>query len=95
MHVKAMIGALLLAAGLSSAGCGVIEDDTDEPSESTVEDETTVWCSNKAWRVDFYAEPELINVVGWIKCSCYQPQTRSGTTSQYTNLAYEFTCSLD
>jgi hypothetical protein len=54
-----------------------------------------VWCSNKSWRVNFYAEPELINVVGFLRCDCYQAQSRGGTVTSYQDLAYEFTCSLD
>jgi hypothetical protein len=54
-----------------------------------------VWCSDKSWRVDFYAEPELINVVGFLQCQCFRPQSRGGTVTNYMNLAYEFTCELD
>lgn len=54
-----------------------------------------MWCSDKSWRVDFYAEPELINVVGYLKCQCYQPQTSGGIVTDYMKLAYERTCSLD
>jgi hypothetical protein len=54
-----------------------------------------VWCSDKGWKVNFYAEPALINLVGFLSCSCYQPQFRSGTTSSYASLAYEYSCSLD
>ena len=92
--MKIVIGSMLLVAGLCSAGCGIVDDAQDGPSESTATDESIVWCTNKAWRVDFYAEPAHTNLVGWLKCDCYQPQTRSGTTSNYTNLAYEFNCDL-
>jgi hypothetical protein len=47
------------------------------------------------WRVNFYAEPELINQVGYYQCPCYGLQVRSGSVSSYQSLAYEFTCSLD
>lgn len=68
-------------------------DESGEPAELLAPN--TVWCSDKSWRVDFYAEPELINVVGYLKCQCYQPQTSGGTVTDYMNLAYERTCSLD
>jgi hypothetical protein len=82
------------------AGCAVDDEPTvsgpdDELDLSTVESDVTVWCTDKAWRVDFYAEPALINKVGYLQCNCWQPQRRGGTVSNYTNLAYEFTCSLD
>jgi hypothetical protein len=54
-----------------------------------------VWCTNKSWRVDFYAEPEHINLVGWFECQCFQPQARVGSTSSHSVLAYEFTCEED
>ena len=103
MKTRFSASALLLAA-LCSTGCALTEevDEVDgaegaeeAPAESVVESEAIVWCSNKAWRVDFYAEPALVNRVGWIQCQCWQPQTRSGTVSNYTHLAYEVTCSLD
>ncbi len=101
MQVKKFVGAALLAAGLLSAGCGGTEMEPEElssvePSELTSrEDEATVWCTNKAWKVNFYAEPELINVIGYYQCQCYQPQIRSGATSNYTKLIYERYCSLE
>jgi hypothetical protein len=108
MQVRTIVGGLLLASGLLSVGCGGTEMEMEESSnvesqvsseepsgDATREAQTTVWCTDKSWRVDFYAEPELINRVGWIKCACYSAQTRSGTTTNYTKLAYEFYCSLD
>lgn len=107
MQVRTIIGGFLLASGLLSVGCGGTEVEMEElsnvesqvsreaPSDATSREAQTVWCSNKSWRVDFYAEPELINRVGWLKCDCYRPQTSSGTTSNYTKLAYEFYCSLE
>jgi hypothetical protein len=96
MQMRTIGGAWLVVAALCSAGCGLtdeIKDEPAEPTESTTESETTVWCSHKAWRVDFYSEPELVNVVGWLKCNCWQPQTRAGTTTNYLKLAYEIDCS--
>jgi hypothetical protein len=97
MKVQFFAGALLLAATVFSVGCGVEEEATSpmDPMESIDESAATVWCTNKAWRVDFFAEPAQINRVGWIQCQCYQPQTRSGVVSQYQSLAYEFTCDLN
>jgi hypothetical protein len=103
MQGKKVATGLLFAIALFAAGCAVDEvtqgppspEEFQSPSESTSESEIIVWCSNKSWRVDFYAEPAHINLVGWLRCDCYRPQTRSGTTSNYTNLAYDFTCDLN
>jgi hypothetical protein len=70
------------------------ESVSSEQSE-LVQPDAIVWCSDKSWRVNFYAEPELINVVGFLQCQCFQPQTRGGTVTNYMNLAYEFTCDLN
>lgn len=97
MKVANLAGALLCAATLFSVGCGVEEEvsSPEDPAFSVEEQEATVWCTNKSWRVDFFNEPEMITRVGWLQCQCYQPQTRGGTVGTYQRLAYEFTCSLD
>jgi hypothetical protein len=89
---------VFLVTGLM-AGCAVDDEptvsDPDELDLSTIESDVTVWCTDKAWRVDFYAEPALINKVGYLQCDCWQPQKRGGTVTNYTNLAYKITCDLD
>ena len=96
MQIKSIVGALLLTSRLCSFGCGVTDAGKDEVSESsTTQADTIVWCSDKDWQVNFYSEPELLNVVGFYRCSCWQPEIRSGLISNYTSLVYEFTCSLD
>lgn len=67
----------------------------DSAEQSELDALATVWCTDKSWRVDFYAEPELINVVGYLKCQCFRPQTSSGIVTDYFKLAYERTCSLE
>jgi hypothetical protein len=62
------------------------------PGVTAAGTDSHVWCTNKSWRVNFYSEPELINVVGWIECRCYQRQGHSGQTTQYLKLIYEWTC---
>lgn len=95
MKVKYLVGGLMLAATLFSVGCGV-DEEMSSPMESVEESEATVWCTNKSWLINFYAEPEMINIVGWMRCQCYQPQTRGGdTTGNNIRLAFERTCSLD
>lgn len=71
------------------------QSDLDSAEQSELDALATVWCTDKSWRVDFYAEPELINVVGYLKCQCFRPQTSSGIVTDYFKLAYERTCSLD
>ena len=67
MRVQYLVGGLMLAATLFSVGCGVDEELTS-PMESVEESEATVWCTNKSWLINFYAEPEMINIVGWMRC---------------------------
>lgn len=90
-----LTAAMFLAMGLMT-GCAVDEEPTvsgpEDQDVSSVEQDATVWCTDKAWRVDFYAEPALINKVGYLQCTCYQPQTRGGITTNYTKLAYQRTC---
>lgn len=93
-----LISGVVLAAGLLSAGCGGTEADMtmEDPSNlMSREDEAVVWCTNKSWRVDFYAEPELINVVGYLQCQCYRQQVQVGQVTNYNKLAYEFVCSRE
>jgi hypothetical protein len=91
MRVNCLAGAMVLAATLFSAGCGM-DEDVSSPMESVEESEAVVWCSNKSWRVNFYAEPERITLVGWLACQCYRPQTSGGTYSDYTSLVFERVC---
>jgi hypothetical protein len=96
MQARAIIGALMFAATTGLAGCAVDSDSAaDEPNVSTAEDEIIVWCSDKSWLVNFYAEPEHINLVGTLRCTCFRPQTSTGTTSNFPTLVFERTCSLD
>jgi hypothetical protein len=84
---------LLLAVGLVSAGCAV-DEELSSPSESTTDSEVVVWCSDKSWLVNFYAEPALINVVGSLRCTCFQPQVSLGIQTNYVKLISQRTCSL-
>jgi hypothetical protein len=93
MQTRMVVGAALLA-GLCLAGCAVTGDSGSEPSLSTVDQADTVWCSDKSWRVNFYSEPELINVVGTLRCVCFQPQVQTGIYTQNNKLITEITCDL-
>jgi hypothetical protein len=93
MNARSILCAVSIAAG-SLYGCGV-DDELASPLESTVESEATVWCTDKSWLVESYAEPAQINLTGWLRCDCYRPQTRSGTMVGNFKLVYDFTCSLE
>lgn len=98
MQAKKLIGGVLLAVGLLAAGCGGAEADMDaveDASNLESREDAVIWCSDKNWRVNFYAEPELINVVGYIQCRCWQPRIDSGIVTNYQKLVSEFTCSIE
>ncbi|QSQ19069.1 hypothetical protein JY651_27375 [Pyxidicoccus parkwayensis] len=95
--MKKLFSGVMLAAGLVAAGCGGTEAgmEMDEASNLSTREDAVVMCSDKNWRVNFYAEPELINVVGTMTCKCWQPRVDTGIVTQYQKLLSEFTCSLD
>ena len=97
---RQIIHAVFLAV-LGSAGCATTEitgeaDPAGESAaESTAQSEVVVWCTDKSWQVNFYAEAAHINLVGTLRCDCFRPQTSTGVTSNFPLLVREFTCSLD
>ena len=97
MQAKKLISGVMLAAGLLAAGCGGTEADMamEEEANLSTREDAVIWCSDKNWRVNFYAEPELITLVGYIQCRCWQPRIDSGTVTQYQKLVSEFTCSIE
>ncbi len=103
MRAGVMMNVLLIAAGLGTGACYTPVDDGSDPASSEADQvsesssqltQTGVQCTNKDWEDDFYAEPQFINKVGFIRCSCFQPQVQDGITTPYVKLAYEFTCDL-
>jgi hypothetical protein len=95
MHARIIINAVFLTM-LGSAGCAAVDvEPAESAAESTAESEVAVQCSDKTWLVNFYAEAEHLNLVGTLRCNCFRPQTRTGVTSNFPVLAFEFTCSLD
>ncbi|MFP2924782.1 hypothetical protein ACLESO_06110 [Pyxidicoccus sp. 3LG] len=97
MQAGKLVSGVMLAAGLLATGCGGTEADMgmEEESNLSSREDAVVWCSDKSWRVNFYAEPELINVVGTMQCRCWQPRVDTGIVTQYQKLLSEFTCSIE
>lgn len=94
MRFKIMT-AVLWAAGLCANGC-MTEQSSSEPEESVVGQDvsTGVRCSDKTWRVNFYSDATLTTQVGTMSCVCFQLEQLTGVTSNFTRLAFEFTCDL-
>jgi hypothetical protein len=92
MRATSFFIGVLMIVGLLSLGAGASPTDA---AESPADEAAVVWCSNKSWLVNFYAEPELINVVGWLRCQCFRQQTGAGQQTNYAALISERVCSLD
>lgn len=103
MRIPAL--ALALAIALPSAACIATDDEAGDPAPTaeisadlggaTTNSPTGVQCSNKSWRVNFYSEPEMVNVVGTLSCVCFQPQLQTGVTTLYAQLAFERVCDFN
>lgn len=96
--MKSMIG-VLFVTGLCLTGCAVETGnaaDPSDPAESSTSQEvsTGVRCSDKTWRVNFYSDATLTTQVGTMSCVCFQLEQMTGTQTQFTKLAFEFTCDL-
>jgi hypothetical protein len=88
-----MIGSVLLAMSAMLAGCAV--EAPDEPQVSTLEDEIVIRCGAVNFREEFFAEAEMINLVGTRSCTCFGTVRFTGTITQFGRLAHKFECDLN
>ena len=86
---------VMFVAGLCFAGCAT-EPTEPEAGESAASQEvsTGVRCSDKSWKVNFYSDATLTTIVGTMSCVCFQLEQLTGTTSNFSTLAFEHQCSL-
>jgi hypothetical protein len=93
------IAGVVFAAGLSLAGCGGPESETNAPAKSSAGSmapskhvSTGVRCSNKDWQDIFWSDATHTVQVGTLTCSCFQLEDLEGVESNFITLAYEDTC---
>lgn len=87
MNTTLMIGSILLAI---SGGCAV--DAGGEPEVSTTESEIVVQCGPVNFLEQFFAEPELIHLIGTRSCKCFGFVQVTGSLDGYGYLDHKFTC---
>lgn len=99
-----IIACVLFAAGLGLTGCALDPqhqpqpqpDDTESTESATAQEVSTgVRCSDKTWRVNFYSDATYTTQVGTMSCVCFQLETLTGVTSNFSKLAFERVCDLN
>ncbi|NMO15149.1 hypothetical protein HPC49_05830 [Pyxidicoccus fallax] len=77
----AIIGGVLAVGMLTGCGPGVEDSDA---SELGAQEQEVTWCNASSYTIEYYAEPELINLVGTEVCSCFSPKFRTGVRTAYS-----------
>jgi len=92
--MRANIVGGLLVTGLLMAGCGT-EPVQEASTLNTRQDELPA-CHGMEYERVFYAEPEMINEVGWWYCMCSSSSAYIyGRTTVYSAYTYQNYCPPD
>ncbi len=93
MSKTRMFGTILLAV---FAGCAVDPgDESQEPQVSTLAEEVVIQCGDVNFREEYFAEAEMINLVGTRSCTCFGTVRFTGTITMFGRLHHKFTCDLN
>ncbi|MDC0709366.1 hypothetical protein POL68_12910 [Stigmatella sp. ncwal1] len=95
MQAKAVIGSVVLAVGLLSAGCGGQELDAAEQSNLATREDALPACGGKAFFYDYYKDAALTQYSGSGWCNCGDSTMwLSGRMTQYKEVLSESYCAV-
>ncbi len=93
MQMKTVMGGVLLAAGLLSAGCGGTPVDATEQSPLSTREDALPACNGEAFYYDYYKDAALTQYAGSGWCDCGDSTMwLSGSMTRYKDVIYESAC---
>ncbi|MCY1078773.1 hypothetical protein [Archangium lansingense] len=93
MQVKTVMGGMLLAVGLLSAGCGGVPLDETEPSQLSTREDALPACGGMAFFYDYYKDAALTQYAGSGWCDCGDSTMwLSGSMTRYKEVLFESVC---
>lgn len=94
MQVKTVMGGVLLAVGLLSAGCGSVpQDESTEIGSLGTREDALPACNGSAFFYDYYKDAALTQYTGSGWCDCGDSTMwLSGSMSRYKDVLYESVC---
>ncbi|PTL74954.1 hypothetical protein [Vitiosangium sp. GDMCC 1.1324] len=70
MQSKATIGALVLASGLLTAGCGGVDTSQDEQSSLSTREDALPSCDGQSYHRVYYSDSTYTTEIGGWYCFC-------------------------